>query len=92
MGKKIKKLVGGLLGGGGGAEKKAAKAQAEAAAVAERARQAQENMQQNFAADLKQENIGQVIAGGTADVVGEDTLKKKKNASTGLASTLGINL
>ncbi len=98
MGKKLNKLVGGLTGGllGGGedkAAKAAADAQARAAASAEAARVAQENMQRNFAADLKQENVGQVVAGGLADELDlGDTLKKKKSAAGGLASTLGINV
>lgn len=50
-------------------------------------------MQTNFATDLKQENVGTVVAGGTADVVGttEDLLKKKKLGGT-LSSTLGLNV
>lgn len=98
MGKKLKKLVssvtGGLLGGGEDkAAKAAASAQARAAASAEAARIAQENMQRNFAADLKQENVGQVVAGGLAEEVDlGDTLKKKKSTAGGLASSLGINV
>lgn len=90
MGKAIKNLFG---GGSSSAEKAAAEAQARAAASAEAARIAQENMQKNFAADLKQENIGQVVAGGTADSLDVgDMLKKKKSTAGGLASTLGINV
>lgn len=94
MGKKITLAVHSLLGGGADkATKAAADAQARAAASAEAARIAQENMQRNFAADLKQENVGSVVAGGTADITGvDDQLKKKKSATSGLASALGINV
>ena len=71
-----------------------------AAARAEESRKqaelASQNIKKNFAQDLTQENIGQVIAGGTADAadaadVGVDSLlskKKKQNLST----SLGINV
>jgi len=95
VGKKLKTLVTTIIGGGGEGKsaKAAADAQARAAASAEAARIAQENMQRNFAADLKQENVGSVVAGGTADITGIDAqLKKKKSAAGGLASALGINV
>lgn len=95
------KVVSSLFGGGGGdnGAKQAAEAQAqasEAQARAERSRQEAEaaaaNMKANFATDLKQENIGTVVAGGTADVAAStasDLLKKKKGI--GLSSQLGLN-
>lgn len=86
------KVVSSLFGGDNGA-KKAAKAQAAAAASQLAAETAQKNMQANFATDLKQENTGTVVAGGTADVVASaesDLLKKKK--ATGLSSQLGLNV
>ena len=51
------------------------------------------NLQKNFAADLKTENITQVTPGGTAesqDMV--SGVRKKRPASGGLASQLGINV
>lgn len=107
MGKIVSKLFGGGDSDSNESNKKIAEAQQqqataqeaanvaakEATATAERARQTQLNMQTNMAADLKQENVGQVLAGGTADASGLDTdlLKKRKAASGGLSSTLGIN-
>jgi len=69
-----------------------------AAARAEQSRiqaeQASQNLKKNFAQDLTQENIGQVIAGGTASAtdVGtlvDSSLKKKKVQN--LSTSLGIN-
>lgn len=89
MGKAISKL----FGSGDKAAKDAAEAQARAAASAEAARVAQENIQKNFAADLKQENVSNVVAGGTAESADMlDPLKKKKSTAGGLAATLGINV
>lgn len=50
------------------------------------------NLQKNFAADLRTENIAQVTAGGTAADVPEVTGTRKKRPQGGLASQLGINV
>ena len=78
---------------GGDSSDEANRIAAEAAASAERARQAQANLEANSAKDLTTENIGTIVSGGTADVAAttEAALKKKKSASGGLASSLGIN-
>lgn len=68
-----------------------------AARAAESQRQAElasQNIKKNFAQDLSQENLGQVIAGGTASATDptasvETSLKKKRPQN--LASSLGIN-
>ena len=68
-------------------QERAAKAAADAQAAAN-------NLQANFATDLKTENLGQVVAGGTADMMDTSsvsTVKRKKPASS-LASQLGINV
>lgn len=71
--------------------------QAEAAAKAGREHasllQAQQlQMQTNFATDLRGENLGSVVAGGTADASGfsEDPTKRKK--ASGLSSALGLGV
>jgi len=73
------------------AESSAAQARAEQSRAA--AEQATQNMKTNFATDLKQENVGTVVSGGTADTLdaanAADLLKKKKAMS--LSSQLGIN-
>lgn len=68
-------------------QERAAKAAAEAQAAAN-------NLQANFATDLKTENLGQVVAGGTADQMDTSVsagVKRKKPASS-LSSQLGINV
>lgn len=68
-------------------QERAAKAAADAQAAAN-------NLQANFATDLKTENLGQVVASGTADqmdTASVSTVKRKKPASS-LASQLGINV
>lgn len=87
MGKVVKKVFGGDNGA-----KKAAEAQRRAELSRIAAEEASQNMKTNFATDLKQENVGTVIAGGTADAVAsstDDLLKKKKG--TGLSAQLGLN-
>lgn len=81
--------MGSLFGGGDGGAKEAA-AKAEASRVA--AEKATQNMQANFATDLKQENVGTVMAAGTASTsdIASDLLKRKKTALP-LSSQLGIN-
>lgn len=77
--------------------KKAAQAQAEAAKEAAKAAQEQalavqeaNTMQENFAVDLAQENMGQVVAGGVADVPAPTAAVKKKRPASALSSQLGI--
>ena len=68
-------------------QERAAKAAADAQAAAN-------NLQANFATDLKTENLGQVVAGGTADQMDTsigNTMKRKKPQGS-LASQLGINV
>lgn len=69
-----------------------------AAARAEQSRiqaeQASQNLKKNFAQDLTQENIGQVVAGGSAATsdmgsLVDSSLKKKQKQS--LSTSLGIN-
>jgi hypothetical protein len=51
------------------------------------------NLQKNFAADLKTENITQVTPGGTAEAQDMVSgMRKKRPAAGGLASQLGINV
>lgn len=61
-----------------------------AAAANLAAQQAAQTMQQNFATDLRADNVAKVEAGGTATVLSEaaDMMRKKK--PQGLSSTLGI--
>lgn len=87
----VGKVIKNLFGDNGAADAKKAQARAEASRVA--AEEASKNMQANFATDLKQENTGTVLAGGSADAVASQTsdlLKKKKSA--GLSSQLGLNV
>lgn len=87
MGKVVKKLF------GDNGAKKAAEAQARAERSRIAAEEATQNMKTNFATDLKQENTGVVVAGGSADAAvasTDDLLKKKKPA--GLSSQLGLNV
>lgn len=89
----------------GGGPEAAAIAEASAAQVAaqneanriaaETARNQQElaNMNKNYAADLSTENRAMVEAGGSAsDASVENPDQRRRRASTGLASTLGINV
>lgn len=86
--KAITKLFG---GGDDGATQALRDAQERARQSAEAARLAQENMQKNFAADLKQENVAQVVAGGTAtDITDTGDFKRKKKPAGALSSSLGI--
>lgn len=50
------------------------------------------NLQKNFAADLKTENLSQVTPGGTAAATAASTGMRKKRPAGGLASQLGINV
>jgi hypothetical protein len=50
-------------------------------------------MQANFAQNLALDNTSTVLAGGTAEAMSVDSdVKKKRVRSTGLASTLGIEV
>lgn len=62
----------------------AAKAQAEAQAIAN-------NLQKNFATDLKNENLTTATAGGDAAAVETETARRKRTAG-GLSSQLGISV
>lgn len=70
-----------------------------AAARAEQSRvqaeQASQNLKKNFAQDLTQENIGQVIAGGSASAIDAGTMvdsSLKKKQKQNLSTSLGINV
>lgn len=85
------KIISSIFGDNGA--KKAAEAQARAEASRVEAETATQNMKANFATDLKQENIGNVVAGGTADAnVASDLLKKKKSAPAAMSAQLGLNI
>ena len=60
-------------------------------AVAE-AQAAANNLQKNFQADLKTENLTQVTPGAGADAVSTDETPKRKRQGSGLSSQLGINV
>lgn len=51
----------------------------------------QQLMQSNFAADLKGENLSNVVAGGTADATVSATDPTKRKKASGLSSTLGFS-
>lgn len=56
-----------------------------------RAQEAANNLNKNFKADLGTENITNVVAGGSADAVDTATgSTRKRKATTGLSSSLGI--
>lgn len=89
------------------AQDRATKAAQEAAKAAEEQAAQQAAMQSNFATDLTKENLGTVVAGGSAEqnIVAGDLAKKKRvpgltsavstgstKKSAGLASALGINV
>lgn len=59
-----------------------------------KAEQASQNLKKNFAQDLTQENIGQVVAGGSASAndlgtMVDSSLRKKQKQN--LSTSLGIN-
>lgn len=60
-------------------------------AIAE-AQAAATNLQKNFQADLKNENMTQVAPGAGAEAVVADEVPKRKRQSSGLSSQLGINV
>lgn len=68
-------------------QKAAAQAAAEAQAAAN-------NLQKNFAADLKTDNLTEVVAAGTADNVASvtDSALRKRKQPTGLSTQLGLNI
>ena len=64
-----------------------------AARAASEAQAAANNLQKNFATDLKNENLSQVVAGGGAEsAAGVTTGVRRKRQSTALSSQLGINV
>jgi hypothetical protein len=97
MGKKIKKLVSKTIGGKAGLfgdlsddAEKDAKQQAELT----RQQQEQQRMQlqttqDNMAADLRGENLANVVAGGSADQFSVSTDPTKKRRVGGLTAALG---
>lgn len=56
------------------------------------AQAAANNLQKNFQADLKAENLTQVTPGAGAEAVTTDEAPKRKRQSGGLSSQLGINV
>lgn len=95
MGKFVSSITDALgltdVGGADAERKRMAEAQAAAARAQEEGRVAAANMEKNFAADLKQENLTQVVAGGTAAALDTASdLKKKRKPSAPLSSQLGI--
>lgn len=96
------RAIGGLFGMGGGDDGAAAAEQARKEAEAKQqqleqqraANQAQlEAINRNAAKDLTQENRAQIVAGGSADIVGQaqDDARRRRIAG-GLSSALGINV
>lgn len=68
--------------------------QERAAAAAAQAQAAANNLQKNFATDLKTDNMTEIIAAGTAadQVTTTDSAVRKRNRSTGLSSQLGLTI
>ena len=60
-------------------------------AIAE-AQAAANNLQKNFQTDLKTENMTQVVAGGGAEVAGDESSPKRRRKGSGLSSQLGIDV
>ena len=60
-------------------------------AIAE-AQAAANNLQKNFQTDLKTENMTQVVAGGGAEVAGDESSPKRRRRGSGLSSQLGISV
>lgn len=91
VGVKLGKMVEQPFRTGAGAAARQAQATQEAMAAQN---QAMRVMQQNFQKDLTAENVGTVIAGGTAGALDEgDPMKRRRAGQTGgLSSTLGINV
>lgn len=77
---------------GAEAQDRATKAAQEAAKVAEEQAAQQAAMQTNFATDLSSENLGTVVAGGSAEQSVVADMKKPKKRVSGLSSALGINV
>lgn len=99
MGKVVSKVVGAVTGGGSGdkaAVEEAARArqvQEQTAANEKQYREAQANLQKNMQslADPSGNTTATAIAGGTADSVSQEELKKRR-LGTGLASAVGLNV
>ena len=60
-------------------------------AIAE-AQTAANNLQKNFQTDLKTEDMTQVVAGGGAEVAGDESSPKRRRKGSGLSSQLGIDV
>jgi len=60
-------------------------------AIAE-AQAAANNLHKNFQADLKTENMTQVVAGGGAEAATPESPPKRRRPGGGLSSQLGINV
>ena len=86
--------MGSILSPSKGEARKARRAQEAAERSRLAAEEATQNMQANFATDLRTENVSTVLAGGTADAVTSETsdLLKKKKSGSSVSSTLGINV
>jgi len=84
MGKKVTKTLGSVLGIDAGASMKPDRA-------AQRRAEEQANLARNQQADLTLDNVAQVEAGGTADVLESDARRRRRTGSS-VASSLGINV
>ena len=60
-------------------------------AIAE-AQAAANNLQKNFQTDLKTENLAEVTPGAAADATVDQSTGRRRKQTTGLSSTLGINV
>ena len=97
MGKKVKKLVSKTIGGKAGlfgdlsdSAEKDAEYQAELTRrQQEQQQQELQNVQNNMAADLRGENLANVVAGGSADEFSTSTDPTKKRRVGGLTAALG---
>lgn len=90
MGKAVGGLVSSILGTK--TPKIDTSGQEKAAAAAAAAQEAANNLQANFAQDLKTDNVSTVVAGAGADAMqGDTSLVKRKRPGSALSSQLGIN-
>lgn len=75
------------------AQERIAAAQAASNQAIAAAQQAATNLQQNMQADLTQQNMATVVAGGSADAAASvGNQSKRKRVAQGIASSLGIRL
>ena len=78
-----------------GVSKSAKAAEARAAAAAAAAQEAANNLQKNLSVDLSADNLGQVVAGGTAQEVanaGAQPGMKKRRSASPLSAQLGLTV